>query len=419
VSADIISYDTMRIDRMLSRLLWCSPLLGLPHGTDGFYAERVVIAARFRAAPPVYLYASIVATTTSVPISETVAPLTSSSSSSSSEDIAFPPPMSEMGRLLRAVTFWSTAVPIIASYYGLIARIQFQQIVHKSTTATAAPLNQPLPEQLMEQKRQQLLWDAQHTDGAAKLAKVIAELKGFYVKTAQIIASRQDLFPVQYTDALAGFTDSLDPMPAAIAIAVIECELLHSDETFSDVFCEFDPVPVGSASVAQVHRARLTPKYGGGEVAVKVQRPSIESKLLGDIANLKAVTKTFRDAPFLPLDYYTVFCEVEKQLADEFDFVAEAVSMERIYKSLAVGPDGTPRAVPVVIPRPIPGLVCRRVLVMDYLEGVPLSRAREEMIKRGIDPDSPEAKLFGRKLLSALTQSFGRNILETGFFHAE
>ena len=48
---------------------------------------------------------------------------------------------------------------------------------------------------------------------------------------------------------------------------------------------------------------------------------------------------------------------------------------------------------------------------------VPLSRAREEMQKRGVDPDSPEAKLFGRRLLTALTEVFGRNILETGFFH--
>lgn len=176
---------------------------------------------------------------------------------------------------------------------------------------------------------------------------------------------------------------------------------------------------MGAASVAQVHRARLTEKYGNKEVAVKIQRPSIESKLLGDIANLKAIAKTFRDTPTLPLDYYTVFCELEKQLADEFDFVAEAVAMDRIYDALAFAPDGSRRELPLVIPRPVPGLVSRRVLVQDYLRGVPLSRAREEMAQRGIDPDSPESKLFARNLLRALTTVFGRNILETGFFHAE
>jgi aarF domain-containing kinase len=140
---------------------------------------------------------------------------------------------------------------------------------------------------------------------------------------------------------------------------------------------------------------------------------------MGDIANLKAISKPFQKVDALPLDYYTVFCELESQLADEFDFVAEAVAMDRIYNSLIRSMDGTVATeLPLVIPRPVPGLVSKRVLVMDYLKGVPLSRAREEMIKKGIDPDSPEAKLFGRKLLTALTYCFGRNILETGFFHA-
>lgn len=163
----------------------------------------------------------------------------------------------------------------------------------------------------------------------------------------------------------------------------------------------------------------LTEKYGGNEVAVKIQRPSIESKLMGDIANLKAIAKPFRNVDALPLDYYTVFAELENQLGDEFDFVAEAVAMDRIYNSLTRSMDGSVATeLPLVLPRPVPGLVSKRVLVMDYLKGVPLSRAREEMLRKGIDPDSPEAQLFGRKLLEALTYCFGRNILETGFFHA-
>ena len=328
-----------------------------------------------------------------------------SDNSKNINEVSFPPPISEVDRLKRAATFWSTALPIVASYYGLISRIKLQELIGGDQALTAEQI--------------EALWDAQHETGATKLADIITQLKGFYVKTAQIIASRLDLFPKQYTDKLAVFTDTMDPMPAELAKAVVQQELLHADESFDDVFAEFDEKPLGAASVAQVHRAVLTEKYGGKQVAVKVQRPSIESKLLGDVANLKAITKTFRDTPTLPLDYYTVFCELEKQLADEFDFVAEAVAMDRIYQSLAKHPDGSARTVPVVIPRPVAGLISRRVLVMDYLEGVPLSRAREEMEKNGIEPGSPEAKLFGRKLLTALTQSFGRNILETGFFHAE
>jgi len=322
------------------------------------------------------------------------------------QDVEFPPPLSSAERLKRSAKFWTTTVPIIASYYG---------------KSTELYMKEKLLGETLSEEEAKIIWDAQHEDGATKLADAITSLKGFYVKTAQIIASRQDLFPKQYTDRLSCFTDNVDPMSAELAKAVIVKELLNRDEKFEDVFTEFDDIPLGAASVAQVHRAVLSEKYGGPrEVAIKIQRPSIESKLMSDIANLKAITKPLKEADALPLDYYTVFVELEKQLADEFDFVAEAVAMDRIYNTITRSPDGiTPVDSPVVTPRPVPGLVSKRVLVMDYLQGVPLSRAREEMEKKGIDPDGPEAKLFGRNLLKGLTEVFGRCILETGFFHAD
>mmetsp|Transcript_38943 Transcript_38943/g.117134 ORF Transcript_38943/g.117134 Transcript_38943/m.117134 type:complete len:633 (-) Transcript_38943:219-2117(-) len=321
-------------------------------------------------------------------------------------EVEFPPASSPVDRLQRAAKFWSSALPIVASYYGISGELLVREKF--------------LGETVTDAQRQQL-WDEQHERGSAQLASTITSLKGFYVKTAQIIASRQDLFPEQYTEALSGFTDNLDPMTAELARAVVTKELLNRGETFEDVFTEFDEAPLGSASVAQVHRAVLSEKYGGPrEVAVKIQRPSIESKLMGDIANLKALAKPLREVEALPLDYYTVFVELEKQLGDEFDFVAEAAAMDRIYDSVGRDPaTGLRIEPPLVLPRPVPGLVSKRVLVMDYLQGVPLSRAREEMEKKGIDPDGPEAKLFGRKLLRALTDVFGRCILGTGFFHAD
>jgi aarF domain-containing kinase len=96
--------------------------------------------------------------------------------SSNSESVEFPPPLSPVERLKRGATFWSTAVPIIASYYGLISRIKLQELI----------LDNPMTQEEIES-----LWDAQHQDGAKKLAETITQLKGFYVKTAQIISSRQ------------------------------------------------------------------------------------------------------------------------------------------------------------------------------------------------------------------------------------
>ena len=97
---------------------------------------------------------------------------------------------------------------------------------------------------------------------------------------------------------------------------------------------------------------------------------------MGDIANLKALARPLRGASYMPLDYYTVFAELEKQLGDEFDFVKEAAAMTRVWETVTrvYGGDGGRCESPLVIPRPVEGLVSRRVLVMDYLEGVPLSR---------------------------------------------
>lgn len=268
------------------------------------------------------------------------------------------------------------------------------------------------------EEEEKLTWSKQHTQGADILSRTINSMQGFYVKSAQIIASRPDSIPQEYADALSVFTDSVDPLPIEVIKGVIKKELLvQRGEEFEDVFEEFEEVPLGSASVAQVHRAVLTKKYGNREVAVKVQRPLIEEKLMGDVANLKLLAKLFRRAD-LPIDYYTVFSELEEQLKDEFDFGAEAASMERMRNILTTDENGLHRESPIVTPRSVPTLVSRRVLVMEYLNGVPLSRVSSEMQKKGIPADGVEAKLFARKLLKSLTTAFGWSILESGFFHA-
>ena len=323
-----------------------------------------------------------------------------------SDLVNFPAPLSDMGRLKRAAEFWMATVPIATSYLAKQTELMLQENV--------------LRRKISDEEREDE-WNKTHEDGSTKLYETIRDMKGFYVKAAQIISSRRDLFPPQYTEKLGSFTDNLEPMPTSLVKSVIIQDLLLGDETaFEDVFVEFDEKPLGSASIAQVHRAVLSNKYGGPkEVAVKVQRPSIEAKLLGDVANLKAIAKPLRELDALPVDYYTIFCELEKQLANEFDFLGEAAAMTRFHDNLHHKLDGTPDELPLVMPLPVQGLVSKRVLTMDLLKGTSLSQKFEEMKERGIDPAGPEAKLFGRKLLRTLTDVFGRSILEYGFFHAD
>jgi aarF domain-containing kinase len=191
-------------------------------------------------------------------------------------------------------------------------------------------------------------------------------------------------------------------MEGALVVRIVETEL---GRRLQDLFVEFDAVPLGSASVAQVHRARL--RANGAEVAVKVQRPSMEQLMLGDVANLKSLALRVRGR--LPVDYYVVFSELEQGLQREFDATIEAKSMTRVADLLASMPGGPP----LRVPRPVKGLVSRRVLVMDYIAGTPLSRLAAEPPAATAAAQLAQ-QLMGRKLLRALTDAYAVMMLQDG-----
>ena len=301
-------------------------------------------------------------------------------------------PLTGPQRIVRALSFWSRVVPILGAYKAL------------ELGASAADLS----DAELEAKYEEL-----HDWGSERLESTIKDLKGFYVKTGQVISTRVDLFPEQYTSRLASLQDDLDPMPAETVKRVIVNELLQG-EPLESIFSSFDDVPLGAASIAQVHGATL---LDGRKVAVKVQRPNCEPKLRGDIANLKSFSKKLASA--LPVDYYTVFCELERALQGELDFLSEAQSAVKVFSSVSHLADGTPVAPAVGVPLPITGLASRRVLVMEYVDGTPLNRLSAVMEKRGITPGSPESQLAGRRILTQLTEAFGRMMLGAGFIHGD
>ena len=214
------------------------------------------------------------------------------------------------------------------------------------------------------------------------------------------MSTRVDLFPQCYTDKLAKLQDDLPPMPAELARAVVR-EELPGGQPLSELFDAFDDEPLGSASIAQVHRATLK---DARVVAVKIQRPAVVPTLRGDVANLKSITKKLRGK--LPVDYYVVFSELGDALENELDFLSEAQATLKILSAVAHDVDGAPKPPPLAVPRPIPGLATTRVLVMEFVDGVPLTKAREKLLEKGLDPDGPESQLFGRRLLTALTEAF-------------
>jgi len=301
----------------------------------------------------------------------------------------FQPP-TELDLLLRAVRYYTECSMLLLSYLPVYFK------TNMSTSEGSAIEAQ---------------WRERHEAGAKTIRDLINELKGFYVKVGQVIATRSDLFPQEYSRQCASMIDSVNPLPFDVVRKVVEDELLGG-LPLEEVFEIFEEKPLGSASIAQVHRARLRT---GREVAVKVQRPNVERRLMSDISVIKTFSMITRK--IFPVDYYLVCCELEEQLQDEFDFTAEANGMDRIADAL----ERKGRRAAVHVPRSIPGLTSKRVLCMDFVAGAPLSQLREELKRRGIEiePGSLAEQVFGRRLLSSLTDAFGVMVFEEGFFHAD
>ena len=236
----------------------------------------------------------------------------------------------------------------------------------------------------------------------------------FIVKTGQVVSTRVDLFPESYTSKLQQLQDGIETMPFELVEKVVRQELLDG-APLSELFATFDKEPLGSASIAQVHKATL---LDGREVAVKLQRPNVEPKLLGDVANLKRIAKLLQKS--LPVDYYTVFCELGDALESELDFLTEAQAMKKIHLAISHNADGTLcNNPPITVPLPVGELVSKRVLVMDFIPGTPLNKLSEAMKERGIEPGSPESKIAGTRILNSLAIAFGRMIFGSGFLHGD
>lgn len=198
---------------------------------------------------------------------------------------------------------------------------------------------------------------------AVALRRAFADLGPTYVKLGQLIASSPGLFPVALAEELRRLLDSVPPEPVSRVRAVIEHDLGAPVEV---LFLRFDDEPVAAASIAQVHHAVLT---DGTEVAVKVRRPRLRRTVERDLRLLKLLAAVLgRLGPISLANPGAVVDDLATTLCSELDFRLEAAAMVRFEGNLRRNPTNDR----VVVPRPIEGLVSRRVLVMTYLHGTPI-----------------------------------------------
>ncbi|HEV7686650.1 MAG TPA: AarF/UbiB family protein [Acidimicrobiia bacterium] len=220
-----------------------------------------------------------------------------------------------------------------------------------------------------------------------------------YVKLGQLIATARGALPDPWTEAFAWCRDEVPALKDGVAEGVIDRELGHRR---AETFTSIDPHPVAAASIAQVHLARLA---DGTEVAVKVQRPGLRARFEADIRALSVIAVVAdRLSQRARIANLPGFVELFAQLVlEELDFRLEAMNMTEI--GLANEDAGLDH---IRIPRPIPGLVTARVLVMERVPGI-----------RYTDAAAAHPDLDGQRIVRLAVQGVLEHALLYGVFHGD
>ncbi len=238
-------------------------------------------------------------------------------------------------------------------------------------------------------------WDAAHERTARELHDLAVELEGLFIKLCQLIGARADVLPEAYPRILGRFHDKVPPRPFASLRPGVERSL---GRRLADVFAEVEETPLAAASLAQVHKAKLR---SGDEVVLKIQYPEIARLVRIDLAILRRIGKWLERLQKL-IDATALLEDTMHFLDLELDFELEARSTERIRASFADDER-------VRVPRVYGELCSRKLLVLEYLDGLPLTDM-ERLRKSEID-----LKAFAETIAGAYT----RMIFEDGFFQGD
>jgi ubiquinone biosynthesis protein len=246
--------------------------------------------------------------------------------------------------------------------------------------------------------RMTLFWRSLTEPRGVRLRRALEALGPIFVKFGQMLSTRRDLVPLDIADELAQLQDRVPPFPSIEAIATLEAAY---KKPLSVVFAEFEATPVASASVAQVHFARL---HDGMPVAVKVLRPGIAPVIAHDVSLLYAAAglleKLFADGKRLrPRE---VVAEFEKHLEDELDLMREAANCSQLRRNFKDSPL-------LLVPEVYWDYCDHDVMVMDRMDGIPVSQI-ERLRESGVDIP---------KLAATGVEIFFTQVFRDGFFHAD
>ena len=224
-----------------------------------------------------------------------------------------------------------------------------------------------------------------------RLASDLESLGATFVKLGQLLSTRHDLLPDDYTEALARLQDGVEPFPTEQVHQIIQHEL---GARVRDLFARFDDIPLASASIGQVHRATTR---SGREVVVKIQRPGVVEQVAEDMQALERVAGLV-DATSAGQRVGTqaLLNQFRRVLADELDYRKEAAHLERFRDLTADEPL-------LVVPEPLRDFCTERVLTMEYIHGKKVTDVGPLGL---MDVDGPAlaAALFGFTLTTMLSE---------------
>ena len=230
-----------------------------------------------------------------------------------------------------------------------------------------------------------------------KLREILVDLGPTYIKLGQIMSTRSDILPKEYCDELMKLRSDVDPMPFSEVLQVIGNSY---GTAWDEIFEWIDPKPLGSASIAQVHRARLR---DGSEVVVKVQRPGIYETMKQDITLMHRAVRlipSVRIRETLNLDM--ILDELWVVAQEEMNFLQEAANMEQFAERN--------RDIKYFhVPRLHRRYTTEQVLVMEYIDGFAVDD-RKQLLEHGYDLEE-----IGTKLVD----NFMKQVMDDGFFHAD
>ena len=234
--------------------------------------------------------------------------------------------------------------------------------------------------------------------GPERVREAVTEIGTTFIKLAQILSTRPDVVGLELAEELSHLQSQTPPDDFAAVRELVVAEL---GRPLEEVYTRFDEKPLASASIGQVHRAMLR---DGSDVVVKVQHSGIEQKIRNDLEiaqELARLAETYSTELALYQPIATVR-ELQKTLLAELDFCQELRNLQAFadhFKSDAM----------VRFPRPYPEFSTSRILTMEYLQGVHVSR-QSDISAAGHDP---------QKIACKGAQVFLDMVFRDGFFHAD